>query len=79
MTQQSSTSPPRSGQPPLRKGESAGLGVPFVGLVVVAGLLFSAMAAMFGGAAAPIELSDAGPVVRWGIPCCGWCTTWPRR
>ncbi|CAG7571301.1 putative copper resistance protein D [Barrientosiimonas humi] len=42
--------------------------MPFVGLVVVAGLLFSAMAAMFGGAAAPIELSDAGPVVRWGIP-----------
>lgn len=45
-----------------------GVGRLHVLLIVVCGLLVSALALAFSGAAAPIELSEAGPVVRWGIP-----------
>lgn len=44
------------------------MGVAYVVLVVLAGLLVSALAATFSGATDPIPLSEAGITVRWGIP-----------
>ncbi|GAA4410859.1 cytochrome c oxidase assembly protein [Fodinibacter luteus] len=46
---------------------SAGLARP-LGLAVAAGLLAAVVAAALTGAAAPLELADPGPLVRWGVP-----------
>lgn len=39
-----------------------------VGVVVVVGVVTALVAAAFSGAAAPLALGDAGPLVRWGLP-----------
>ncbi|YAL83538.1 cytochrome c oxidase assembly protein [Dermacoccaceae bacterium W4C1] len=47
--------------------EARGLGRGFLVLVALVALLVMAAAAVFGGAAAKLELSTSGPEVRWGI------------
>ena len=41
---------------------------PVVGLLVAIGLIGAVVAAMVTGAAAPVVISDPGPLVRWGLP-----------
>lgn len=62
------TSPPSAPSRPPRASSAPGVGVAHLALIVLAGLLVSALAGSFSGATDPIELSEAGPTVRWGIP-----------
>ena len=46
---------------------SPGLARPLA-LMVAAGLLAAVVAAALTGATTPLDLADAGPLVRWGVP-----------